>query len=281
MKILIQVILVLCSLVPLHAQQLVNGGFEEWNWDYTTPYPRPRGWECNNYKAHAKAEHFPVQACVVTRTGSFSIIIWPVQDTVTLNTESAHIWQSVMLKGQRPDILRFYTRYDIPTKDPASVEVEFFQSGKFLHRELMLITGMAHLDSFEEISMPINYTYQLAPDSAVVHIRSSVSENPSGPGNMVTVDDIQFIYNGKHELGDVFPNPVSGNHYILAEGFENTTLTIELFDIMGRLVNQKEYLVQSRTENIPLEFLPIAGSNYFYRIRSGSDLYVRKVLAQE
>ena len=127
--------------INAHAQQLVNGGFEDWIWDYNTPYPRPAGWECNNYKFNAKRENLPVQACAIPRTGSFSTILWNVTDTVSANQIPAHLWQSVLLQGQRPSMLTLYARYDIMPDDPALIEVEFFHAGIVLHKESFLWRG--------------------------------------------------------------------------------------------------------------------------------------------
>jgi hypothetical protein len=279
MKILLLSALFLFTL-NVKSQQLVNGGFEDWIWDYGTPYPRPAGWECNNYKMNARRENLPVQACVIYRTGTFSTILWSMTDTVTNSRIPAHMWQSVALHGQRPDMLKLYARYDITPDDPAVIEVEFFHSGGLLHKESLQLTGMAHADSFEVVELPIHYTYQLLPDSAVVHIRNSIATTSSGFSSVISIDDIRFVYNYSKSIGDVFPNPGSGVHYILAEGFENAALTIDLYDISGRLLSQQEYFVQYPIENIVLEPLERQGI-FFYQFRSGSDNYVRKLVISE
>jgi len=109
MRTLLPAILLLFTL-NLHAQQLQNGGFEEWIWDYDTPYPRPAGWECNNYKINARRENLPIQACVIYRNGTFSSILWNVTDTVSQEVMPAHLWQGIALNGKRPEVLEFYAR---------------------------------------------------------------------------------------------------------------------------------------------------------------------------
>lgn len=259
------------------AQEIVNGGFEDWVWDYDTPYPRPAGWECNNYKAHALRADLPVQACVISRSGRFSTLLWNVTDSVTLDPAPAHLWQSVQLHGERPEALSLYTRYDL-SDDGASIEVEFFGSGHFLHREIRLLSGQGPVDSFGYILIPIHYPYQVVPDVAIVHIRSSAAEHPSGLSGTISIDDIRFQYHHVRNIGTIFPNPVSGPCYLPVEGFGNTTLSIEWYDVSGRLIGQKEYAVEHAFENVPLGIPGGPGGVYFYRIRCGSDAYIRKVV---
>jgi hypothetical protein len=260
-------------------QQLVNGGFEEWIWDYDTPYPRPAGWECNNHQMNATRDNLPVQACVIPRTGNFSSILWSVTDTVTAEQIPAHLWQSVNLNGERPAQLVMYVRYDVLPDAPAAIEVEFFDRGKFLHKQSLLFSGRDHLDSFERRVLPIQYPYQLLPDSAVVHIRNEVSESSGTSSSMINVDDIQFVYSAYKNIGSIFPNPATDRHYITAEGFKGEHINIEVFDMAGRLVRSREFSVRQQYENIPLEALP--EGMFIYRLWSGNDVYTRKVLAAE
>jgi len=147
----------------------------------------------------------------------------------------------------------------------------------FLHKELKLFEGLAHLDSFERIQVPIQYPYEVIPDSAVVHFYSTTIETPSGFSNMLSVDDVRFVYNDARSIGNIFPNPATDSHYIPVEGFENSLLHIELYDISGRLLTQREYVVQQHAENIPLEPILAEGA-YYYRIAAGGSLFSRKLV---
>ena len=197
-----------------HAQQILNGNFE--NWTMQTLYEDPNGYLSTNgwtypslpggnvikttssYHAQFACQLTTIQAAADTMFGGLFI---GTPGNKTING-------GIPYTGQ-PDSVSAYMKFNIQPGDTAIFIVGFKNSGSIIAMGVQMFTGVQN--TYKRISFPTNLTS--APDSMIAIISSSRLDPPRMPGSSLTIDSITFIGSTQ-----TFPNP----------DFENwTPLTVE------------------------------------------------------
>ena len=69
----------------------------------------------------------------------------------------------------------------------------------------------------------------------------------------------------------IYPNPVTGNGFIEFSSIQESTQTISIYDISGRVVYEKFYEVKKENNKLMLEIIHLTKGMYFIRMADGAD----------
>ena len=93
-----------------------------------------------------------------------------------------------------------------------------------------------------------------------------------------TLTDVKDrVYPKSFEVYQNYPNPFNPSTIISFSVVKSANTRIEIYDILGRLVNAKEFFLQGGDYSIKYEGLGSAGI-YFYTIKSGSKSITKKMI---
>lgn len=195
------------------AQQVPNGGFENWTMKVTDNLD---GYFTSNAM-------IPSDTGNVTKvTDSFHGLYAARLETVQIGNDTIQGMLLIGMPGgpqgisggipfiETPDSVSAYVKYDIQPNDTAFFIVAFKKNGMIITQPAARsFTGVQ--STYTRFSVPTYLNAMNPPDSMVVIITSSNMNDPQIPGSVLTVDSISFI-----SAVQDFPN----------NDFENWTTTI-------------------------------------------------------
>ncbi|WP_369048477.1 reprolysin-like metallopeptidase [Tenacibaculum sp. UWU-22] len=79
---------------------------------------------------------------------------------------------------------------------------------------------------------------------------------------------------------NLYPNPSNGTFNLTFEVVNTDKVSILLFDLMGRLVEEKQYLDTSSVFSEKLNYSKIASGLYFLKIKNGGKQIIKKVIVK-
>lgn len=82
----------------------------------------------------------------------------------------------------------------------------------------------------------------------------------------------------KFEIGQLYPNPTAGNTKLPLTAPHNSVLRVEMFDLPGRLVFTREYIVDKGEQILELPAEPLKPGLYLALVRTGETAAVRKLV---
>lgn len=90
-------------------------------------------------------------------------------------------------------------------------------------------------------------------------------------GNFEYFAPVGVIVKNVFEDVSVYPNPVTGNGFIEFTSTQETTQTISIYDISGRVVYEKLYEVKKGNNKLVLETTHLTKGMYFIQLADGAD----------
>lgn len=178
------------------SQQLPNSSFE--NWSLKNEYIEADGWISTNAYAYFGAPEtcYPFEDA---HSGQWSAKLEIRTDPITGDTV-----KSILILGtnyeapgiaytQRPTAFSFYYKNNLLDTGLAFLMLTRWNSVTNYHDTVALVYNFFTTASstFTQITLPITYSNNSAPDSCFALFFSSVKDKPT-PGNYLIIDDLQF-----------------------------------------------------------------------------------------
>ena len=192
-KNLLTAFLVMVFALNIDAQQIPNGGFEDWAITTTTDLD---GFVTSNMMIA------PASGNVSRVTDSYSSTYAAKLETVLLGTDTV---AGMIILGnpgnqgisggipfvETPDSISLYVKYDIQPNDTAYFIVAFKNSGVFVQQPVF-IQFAGTQSTYKRFSVATNLSALNPPDSMVAVITSSQMDPPQFVGSTLTIDSITF-----------------------------------------------------------------------------------------
>ncbi len=169
---------------------------------------------------------------------------------------------------QMPTSLDFYVKHNPSGADTAEVNIEFFEAGAYVGGVYYRIDTA--INTYKQISLPINYNVGAAPDSMRLIFSSG-----RNAGSELFIDQIELIdptvsvNASTKELINVYPNPAVNQ--ITFDVPSNST--IKVYSTEGRLVNQ---VIANNTYMMNISNLK--SGIYIYQVNAGDKVYKGKFI---
>ncbi|MCW5907932.1 MAG: T9SS type A sorting domain-containing protein [Chitinophagales bacterium] len=279
------------TFVALNAQQVPNGGFENWGISY-----KPDGWATVD-GIFGSPLGFTTKDTVDKVEGSASIKL--VSDSLSLVPQAgvipglASLGTATYAGGQpafygipfafRPDTLFFSYKYSTPGADTAGVQIVLFKSGSspVLAGGIPLGTTNNQWVNAYVILTP-NYSSAATPDTLLIQFFASFNDvAPNVKGSTLLVDRVRFGYVNPPSTSianvadngtiSVYPNPASDIINIAAD-VNLAGYTFEVMDVTGKVVTAATLTGETSTVNIS----ELTKGNYIYRITDKSNAPVKQ-----
>lgn len=202
MKTHVYIILILSSVsLSSIAQQLPNGGFENWSSKSITD---PLGFFTSNQMLTPGSGN--VTRVTTAWHGQYAIKLETVksgndtiQGMITVGQPGNQGINGGLPFSGSPDSISGYAYFNIQPKDTASFIVAFKKNGTYISRVIRQFTGQQ--STYHRFCMPTYLNPANPPDSLVALITSSRMNPPRQPGSWLVLDSITFL----HSMGQ-FPN---------------------------------------------------------------------------
>lgn len=187
------------------AQQISNGGFE--NWTVNTLYEEPDSFLSTNSWAYMSSGTGNVTKSLSSFHGLYAAQLTTVltpNDTMfgglfIGSPGNQGVNGGIPYTGQ-PDSISVYVKYNIQPNDTAFFIVAFKNSGNMISMAVKTFIGTQL--TYKRISIATNLPVSPIPDSLVAIISSSNLDPPRMPGSTLTLDSITMI-----GTNQPFPNP--------------------------------------------------------------------------
>lgn len=193
-NLLIAFLLIVVFALNIDAQQIPNGGFENWTITTTTDLD---GFSTSNMMIT------PSSGNVTRVSDSYHASFAAKLETVLSGTDTV---AGMILLGtpgdqgingglpfvETPDSISLYVKYDIQPNDTAFFIVAFKKNGAIVQQPVVInFTGTQ--STYMRFSVPTNLSSLNPPDSLVAIITSSKMDPPQIVGSTLTLDSITFI----------------------------------------------------------------------------------------
>ena len=280
------------SLLTLSAfAQIPNGGFESFTNMGT--YDNPVGWGTMNNTTNAMSVYTAQKGTPGSPGTSYlkltsktmgpsvmnAIAVSGVLDSMTMMPKSGFAY------AMRP--INFTGKWQYMAGSAGSVTVTLTRWDVAMNMRMPVATATQTLSgmamSWANFSIPFTYSDSGNPDTCIIVLKASGS-TPSN-GDYLWVDNLAFSgFTGINENADflsnmnIYPNPSSEN-VILDLNFKTTLrTTIELTDLMGKVVLSKNAGELTGESKQTLNVSGIAKGSYFVRIITASGTETKKIV---
>jgi hypothetical protein len=193
------IILLTVICLGIQAQNVPNGGFEEWETNLL--FEEPEMWKSSNTEA-IFSQIVTVEKSTQNYSGDFSLYLFSTNSmdgiefgyslcnaTVTDGSEPDNIqYEGGFPVTAAPDSIYGYFKYNINENDSALILVSFKKNGEIIGQDYFFLTGTQNnfvLKGFDIMD------FVEIPDTATVGFASSFPDNPTA-GNSLFVDSIWF-----------------------------------------------------------------------------------------
>ncbi len=288
------------------AQVLPNGGFE--NWTNLLFFYEPQGYVTSNYASLLLGSSGLPRANVFRSTskknsGTYSAKL----ESYAVNTGDTSGVPGIMLTGSidlnnatispgfaynnKPTELRGFYNYALGNRlDSAIVTVVFTKYDPFSAGQLNIVgIGLTYLSEnvssgMQAFSTPIIYIQEETPDTAIILIGTSSTFSgeldstalANAPvGSILYIDDLSFFGSavGIEKVDDllaaqVYPNPATENIKVKFYIADNSSASIELFSIDGKLVYSENRELSKGNQVLNIDFDNYVNGTYQLRIQT-------------
>ncbi len=247
--------------VASFAQQISNGGFENWS---GTP-SRPTGWSTVEsatggavtgvtFKDTTLPNYIQGTASIRLKSDSVNSPIGrvlidgiAVYGNVTA-TLSGLSFSGIPFTG-RPDTVKFFFRYNPTGDDSAGLEIYLTKWDAGSQQRQTITAGGLKLGTTNNFwvsaSVAVSYLTTGTPDSLLLIFASSADSVYQG--SQLNLDDVRFVYNtsvgiqeAAVELADVilYPNPASEKLFFKTEK-DLSNLNLRIYGLKGELISEQ------------------------------------------
>ncbi|MDP1726804.1 MAG: T9SS type A sorting domain-containing protein [Bacteroidota bacterium] len=261
----------------INAQQITNGGFE--NWDTKTGFNTPTGWSSLDDEFFSQTGIATVTKETDAKSGSFAAKVKVAGTSATglaglLAIGNDENFAGISFKG-RPASFSGWTKYKTMGGDTAAIYAMFSKYNAATDELDLIGFGFTSLagtqTSYGQFNIPIIWFTGDAPDSLqlMVIVGNLSSGDPIGTvGSYILLDDLTFgPSSGTNELTlnehiNIFPNPAKE---MVEIGLSNELLgaEIQIKDINGKLVYfGKQTTINLNDFNKGIYFVQISHDGY-------------------
>jgi len=179
------------------AQQLTNGGFENW---HNKVFSDPTGFISSNQMVSTG-----IANVTKVTTGTFHGTAALKLETVLSGTDTiiGSVTRNMHYTGT-PDSISAWVKGAIGLNDSCTFVVSFLKSGSTIARARIAFTGTN--SSYKRFSIPTNLVSSNAPDSLTITITSSKQNNLRKVGSTLTIDSINFKHSTQQLPNNDFEN---------------------------------------------------------------------------
>lgn len=280
--------------IHLHAQQIPNGGFEEWT-DFMM-YEDPTNWGSMNMMALLGGPEVATKT-TDSHSGTYALQLAAGIDDIGQDGEMDTIPGLIMLGEliqseesttsgvpftHQPDSLEGWFKLSSPQGDAFLVLAILSRwdntSGSQVSVAAAQFSANTTTGTYQRFCVPFMYDDSNAPDTLQIVVMNSIDGDYSE--NVIMLDDLDFIYNsmaGISELSDnllVYPNPAQDQLYV--KGMNNGEL-LRILDLNGKIVLEET----SAGTNVSVNVSSLPAGMYTYEcIRRGESTFRGKFTKQ-
>ena len=278
----------------LKAQTVPNASFEDWT--SMTGYNNPNSWSCLNDKTAPRSAY----TCMKGTPGMVgSSYLKLVSKTVTGIgvvpglAVSGKLDQTTMQPvggfafTQRPAKLTGSWQHMIYGSDQGFVDIQLSRWDVGMNKRIIVasahqvLSGMAM--SWAAFSISLSYADAGIPDSCMITLSASGSQATNN--DYLYVDNLAFTGSAtgisEKQLDvniSIYPNPSSENLNLDLSALKDKNVTIEIFDVQGKLIKSiNNVSISSKTV---IDIADIAKGNYVLNVASASGAFTRNFIKQ-
>ncbi|MFT5228161.1 MAG: hypothetical protein ACI9EV_001303 [Urechidicola sp.] len=241
--------------IETNAQEIPNGGFEEWEipntWTET-----PVGWPTENGQLiqNTVKDSFP-------NSGDWAMRVYPIPIGVG---EYGHAYTDIDISNS-PSVLEFHAKWEKTATAAVGVEMLFMFNEAIVFNENWFPT--TNTSEWVPISIPVSLV-GTEVNHVLIRVFVSIGDFAAGQG-WISVDDMQFTEpNGIDELNStnlfLGPNPCDSEIRINSDKYDQTTKMI-VYDNLGHIIHIGNMTSPFDTSKLP-------NGMYTLQIGEGEDL---------
>ncbi len=282
--------------------QIPNGGFESWS--NSSGYNVPNGWDNLN----SMTSSMSVYTCLKGTPGSpgtaylklisKSVSGMGVMPGVAtcgmfdMTNMSAPVPMSGFAFNLRPQSLDGKWQYMASGSDEGFIDVQLSYWDNQMQMRMPVATAHQTLSgmamSWANFSIPLTYTSQQFPDSAIIVLSASGSTPVAS--SYLYVDTLHFNGSvagttGIDKIGssnsfNLYPNPASNEVVVAINGATKGEARVQLTDVSGKTVLEEVPANTADGLGSVLNVSSLAKGMYFVVVKSGTDKQVKKLLVE-
>ena len=256
----------------INAQEIPNGGFEEWETMQGFNAEFPTGWITSNFLGVAAGLEPNAVKTTDAYQGTYAIKLSTVDGFYT----DEHLVGTALYDGaldKTPSELRGYYKTSLVGDDVAYISIDVIGAGSFIGGAV--IEFESSQSDYTYFSVPIDYIVE-NPDAEYFYLSILSSIEDGVVGTSITIDGLNF--DGTTAVSDfktanidavVAPNPVSDVLEISMGKFLDQ-LDMSIYDKYGKLVETKQF-----QQSIAIDVSQYPIGMYFIELRSDHKTLVK------
>jgi hypothetical protein len=275
---LLPAVFIFCCLVNSNAQNMPNGGFE--NWTSFGFYEQPDSWNTTDSVSLTQGSHSATKETSDIHGGLYALRLFPFNSIIgtipgvasngRLNTATLTFIGGT-IDTVRHQTLNGWYKYSPVSNDSCTVNVSLFKwNGP---TKIIIATGVfgtsAATSVYTPFSITLNYATTDRPDSMLVSVYSSAL-GASHIGTVLLVDDFSFsgVVSGINDPSasvqsiHVYPVPAVNTLSVRLDMQRYLHTSFEISDLTGKRV--LEHQMNSLSEDIDIHEL--SNGNYLYHL---------------
>lgn len=266
--------------VNISAQEVPNGGFEQWNGN------TPSGWLAGN----ADGITF-VTPSTDPMSGQFAVRLEPIDiftNLVPAVISAGDDGGGFPVSERYMQLSLYYKFHKSISTAALYVSVGFKKGENGIGAGTIIIT--TETENYTPVTIPVTYINEEIPDLAIIYIQVSDQDlSPAADGSYAEIDNISFnpitnVDDKELNLNDFtlkqnYPNPFNPTTKISWQSPENGHQVLKVYDITGKevatLVDEDK---PAGSYTVDFDGSGLSSGVYFYQLTAGSYFATKKMI---
>jgi hypothetical protein len=264
------IIYVVCLRLPVIAQNIPNGDFE--NWTITSGVEKPdSGWSISDATGLGCMPYSSIKT--TDKAGGNYAILLETNNCINFGGPHEGYAELYLSTNARPDSLRFKYKARRAGNDTAVVDAMVYNNSTPIGDARYYIDGTQ--GTYKEITIPFNYSSSLSTTAIDIFMSSDAGWNYA-IGNRLWADDLEFVnistgvgnnYNNNLKLLSCSPVPAATNLNVSFGLTTSSDVTIMLINMTGSVMHRSCSHYQAGNYNIPIDVSSLPTGIYICEVQ--------------